>query len=158
MLTKTVPYGNSHLSNSLVLRSWWDAFTELWGGGQPARAGQGREEETAASAADSLYQPTTAGERWLERKKGENFSCQQLPVRKKGIFHQPAAEWYKKEPRKKTSQVIFDNTLKCWRSGAGGFVHSEPLSGHVNEGGDQHVDQPDRAKSAGEWILHQSKR
>ena len=50
------------LINSVVLRSWRDAFTELRGGGQPARVGQGREEETAASPADSLHQPATAGE------------------------------------------------------------------------------------------------
>ena len=71
-------------SNSLVLRSRRDALTELRGGGQPARVGQGREEETAASAADSLYQPTTAGEK-RKKLKMETAAGEE-------IFHQSAAE------------------------------------------------------------------
>ena len=57
-------------------------------------------------------------------------------------------------------QLIFEiySSFDKWLLGAGGSVHSEPLSGHVDQGRDQHVDQPDWAKSEGEWILNQSKR
>ena len=63
-------------SNSLVLRSRRDALTELRGGGQPARVGQGREEETAASATDSLHQSTTAGEKKMKKRgKASAAAC-----------------------------------------------------------------------------------
>ena len=40
-------------------------------------------------------------------------------------------------------------------AGAGGAVHEEPLPRHEHQGGDQHVDQPHRAQSQGEWVHDQ---
>ena len=75
------------LINSVVLRSWRDAFTELRGSGQPARVGQGREEEAPASPEDSLHQPATAG----ENKSKEREEQLTAAAEKNYVFHQSAA-------------------------------------------------------------------
>ena len=62
-LNATSPIDFNPTESDLSLcRSRGDAFAELRGGGQPARAGQGRQEEAAEEAEDPLHQPAAAGE------------------------------------------------------------------------------------------------
>ena len=115
-------------------------------------ADPGETPSQSSEVADSQHELDKDGKKKRQRRQRTHFTSQQLQVR-----------WEKAGAAgKEMWQAVFDKYSSLdvlWRcAGAGGSVHAETLPGHVNERGDQHVDQPDRAKSPGEWILHQSKR